>query len=111
VPDYGYGQGPVYLSGQTQWFRGQVALLLASSSYGGPVLVRGRRIDAQGAFPFTEPAGRMSLDAASQPGRWRMALTSLDPNLAPGCYAVQVDGTTFSEVIVFTVQPGLAPPG
>ena len=110
VPDYGYGHGPVYLSGQLQWFPGQVAILLAAPSYGGPALVRGRRLNGQGGFPFAEPTGRLSLGRSGRGGQWRMALTSLDSKVSPGCYAIQVDGTDFSEVIVFLVQAGPAPP-
>jgi hypothetical protein len=111
VPVFGFGSGPVYLSGQERWFAGQVALFLAGPSYDGPALVRGRRLDAPGGFPFTDPGGRTSIGRSSQPGKWRMAFTSLQPNLSPGCYVVQVDGTSFSEVVVFSLQAGPPPPG
>lgn len=110
VPNYGFGPGPVYLSGQLTWYAGQVGLFLISPAYGGAALVRGHRLDGSGGFPFASPSGELALAPASQSGRWRLAQTSLRQSVAPGCYGIQVDGDGLSEVIVFAIQSGPAPP-
>jgi hypothetical protein len=52
------------------------------------------------------------VDAAVPPGTsgWSSWLGRLTAG-APGCYGIQVDGTSFTSVIVFAVQPGPIPPG
>lgn len=41
APDYGSGAGPVYLSGQTDWYSGgQTAVLMVDPAYSGPLTVR-----------------------------------------------------------------------
>lgn len=78
----------------------------------GPAVVRGQQIDGSHALRFN--GGE---DQANYTGDW--AVAPLLPELrqfwadssgdegsyvrlqAPGCYAMQVDGLTFSEVIVF----------
>ena len=76
-----------------------------SPRYQGPVLVRGRQVDGtnrirfgDGAAPRRElriPAGRGLFSHG-----WR-AGGSNERVRAAGCYALQVDGVTFSRVIVF----------
>jgi len=91
---------------------GQRVLWFVAPGYGGPVLVRGRRLDGpdpvrfdRGRVPRIElriPAG----DASFWPPRvmrddgqrYRRSYTRLR---APGCYAFQVDGTSFSYRVVF----------
>jgi hypothetical protein len=107
--------GPVKPLGGTQvtlapfiassW-RGARVTWLASSSYQGPVLIRGRRLGATGAVGFGEghlPYDELQLltPGVATPrgtGREWPSFTRLK---APGCYAYQVDGTSFSEVVVF----------
>jgi hypothetical protein len=80
----------------------------SASSYRGPVLIRGRRIDGPGAIGFGEghvPYDELQLLDSSQgssspPGGGRQWLT-ITRARTMGCYAYQVDGTSFSEVIVF----------
>lgn len=110
VPNYGFGPGPVYLSGQLTWYAGQIALFLISPAYDGAALIRGHRLDGTGTFPFASPNGELTLAAAGQSGHWRLVQSSLLQAVAPGCYGIQVDGDGFSEVIVFAVQAGPAPP-
>lgn len=81
-----------------------------SPRYDGPVLIRGRRIDRSGRVRFggDEATARTSvrtseaalrIPAQSNPG-WRYyPTTTLLPDA--GCYAYQIDGTGFSDVIVF----------
>jgi hypothetical protein len=91
---------------------GQRVLWFVAPRYRGPVLVRGRRLDGpdpvrfdRGRVPQIElriPAGdasfwpvRITRDDGQ---RYRRSYTRLR---APGCYAYQVDGTSFSYRIVF----------
>jgi hypothetical protein len=111
VPDYGFGAGPAYLSGQLAWYPGVVSMLLVSPGYDGPALGRGRRLDQIGGFPFTSSTGRLILPQAHEPKQWRMLGSSLDQSVAPGCYGLQVDGADFSDVIVFQIQSGPVPAG
>jgi hypothetical protein len=88
----------------SQW-SGEKVLWIARRSYRGPVLIRGRQLDGihnvrfgSGLNPSRET--RLRSVGGSSPGGWqnRPSYTRLR---APGCYAWQVDGTTFSRVIVF----------
>jgi len=54
LPGYGFGPGPVFLSGQTQWFSGVYALILVSPAYSGKVVVRGRQLDGTNGMPFPD---------------------------------------------------------
>ncbi len=74
-----------------------------SSGYRGPILIRGRQVGGPGAVGFGEghtPYAELQLlgNAMGAPaGQW----PSFTRVQAAGCYAYQVDGTSFSEVIVF----------
>jgi hypothetical protein len=101
---------------------GQRVLWFVGPGYRGPVLVRGRRLDGRdpvrfdrGRVPGLElrigagDTGRLPLGLARYDGqRYRRSYTRLR---APGCYAVQVDGTSFSYRIVFrgVLGPEAAP--
>jgi hypothetical protein len=91
----------------SSWLAGRVTWT-AAGGYKGPVLIRGRELGGSGAVGFGE--GRTPYDelqlldtghgapAASGGGRAWLSYTRVR---APGCYAYQVDGTSFSSVIVF----------
>jgi hypothetical protein len=85
----------------------------------GPVVVRGRQLDGPGALRFNG-----GIDQEHYTGDWAVApllpalhlLTvpnNVGPGLVvsgsytrvqtPGCYAYQVDGLTFTEVIAFQI--------
>jgi hypothetical protein len=73
------------------------------AGYAGPVLLRAARIDGPGAA-----SARFSYVGSSRDGGHYAELTNADSDLpatttvgGPGCYAYQVDGTTFSKTIVF----------
>ena len=71
-----------------------------SSGYSGPVLIRGREIGGSGAVGFGEghvPYDELQLRTGSGGPPW-MSFTRVRN---PGCYGYQVDGTSFSDVIVF----------
>jgi hypothetical protein len=117
------GRGPVYPVGafpkltfiyppqpNQGWYgsawSGQKVLWIARPNYRGRVLIRGRQqLDGGHELRFgndLDPGREMRLRSVggSSPGGWqnRASYTRLR---APGCYAWQVDGTTFSRVIVF----------
>jgi hypothetical protein len=83
------------------WAGGQVTWTAAG--YSGPVLIRGRELGGPHAVGFGEghvPYDELQLlgPAMGAPrGQW----PSFTRVRGPGCYAYQVDGESFSEVIVF----------
>ncbi len=103
LPGYGFGPGPVFLSGQTEWHSGEYAVILVSPDYSGPVVVRGHQLNG----PNGTPLGDIS-DNAGSPGQWRSWSGMVSG--PPGCYGLQADGAGFSEVIVFDIKWGPPPP-
>lgn len=83
------------------WDGGRVTW--TASGYSGPVLIRGRELGGPHAVGFGEghvPYDELQLlgrAMGSPPGQWQ----SFTRVRGPGCYAYQVDGTSFSKVIVF----------
>jgi len=125
----GLGRGPVYpISSSTLGVEfpppattefvtggwgGQRVLWFVGPAYRGPVLIRGRRLDGSDPVRFEhgdnppaaelrigeEDLGRWPVGTTTAAGqRYRRSYTRLR---APGCYAYQVDGTSFSYTIVF----------
>jgi hypothetical protein len=111
------GKGPVYAAQPTPfaitsfvnsaWEGGRVTWV-AAATYTGPLLIRGGQVGGAGTVGFGEghvPVDELQLLTASTtssgepPGvrEW----PSFTRMRSPGCYAYQVDGTDFSEVIVF----------
>jgi hypothetical protein len=94
--------------GSSEW-AGQKVLWFVHPSYGGPVLVRGRRLDGEQLVRFERGdvppdelrvrRGETVLWNGRRAGsRGRPSYTRLQ---APGCYAYQIDGTGFSRIVVF----------
>lgn len=84
--------GSAWDGGRVNW--------LASSSYRGPILIRGRQVGGSGAVGFGEghvPYDELQLQTGSAGPPWQ----SFTRVQSPGCYFYQVDGTSFSETIVF----------
>ncbi|TMM21872.1 MAG: hypothetical protein E6F95_09800 [Actinobacteria bacterium] len=87
---------------------GSKVLWIGDPSYAGPVLIRGAQLDGRHLVGFSVGDGSTAYNNLQfPPGRapegndgWREwpSETRLQ---ASGCYAYQVDGTSFSEVIVF----------
>ena len=112
------GGGPVQALGGTRlaiqsfigsaWSGARVTWT-AARSYTGPVLIRGRRLGGSGAVGFGEghvPYDELQLLASGQGapsgnGRAWLTITRVKGD---GCYAYQVDGTSFSDVIVFQAR-------
>ena len=75
-------------------------------SYDGPVLVRGWQIDGPHKLRFDDRADELRIEAGddASPGGWRDWPSAIRLR-APGCYAYQVDGLGFSQVVVFEAIP------
>ncbi len=94
----------------SRWLAAQVTWH-AAPGYHGPILIRGRRLGGAGAVGFGEghePYDELQLmnsgrgeATTSGGGRAWLSLTRVRRS---GCYAYQVDGTSFSRVIVFAVR-------
>jgi hypothetical protein len=97
--------GSVWSGAKVLWF--------VSPTYRGPVLIRGHRLDGSSVVRFDAgivPASELRIPTGSSivgnPGvrdfgqRYRPSYTRIR---APGCYAYQIDGTTFSRVVIFRV--------
>ncbi|HEY2598707.1 MAG TPA: hypothetical protein VGJ79_09530 [Candidatus Dormibacteraeota bacterium] len=137
MQSYGFGSGPVYLSGQSDWYAGgQAAFIRVDSSYRGAVTIRASQFGGDGAstialadqnFPEAAvdkerqhgfqvvsatrlPGGGLTLAADGSPSASREWFGLLSTS-GPGCFAINADGDNFSEVIVIWVNPGAPPPG
>jgi hypothetical protein len=120
----GIGPGPVYpapfdpihgspinsFAVPASWEGGKEAIVMLPS-YRGPVLIRGGELGAQGAaitFASNEIPGAPRLPnkgeklriPAPRAGSLTHTFFFLDP---PGCFAYQIDGTTFSITVLFEV--------
>jgi hypothetical protein len=125
----GIGPGPVYpglgaTSGllnavkDTQFggpWQGQKVFWYIAPSYRGRVLIRGKRLDGPGWLGFNGtrvPKDELRIEPyttvswSGQPAHSRGIPTAVRA-LSSGCYAAQIDGKTFSKVVVFTID--LAP--
>ena len=126
-----YGAGPAYvtvgesngvlhydpspsLDNGSPWGLSQIHWAVAPA-YSGPLLIRGSQIDGAHTVGFnggegfsasnptgTEPVQNELRLQVTQPGgnQWYLAVSYVRVQ-APGCYAYQFDGTSFSEVVVF----------
>jgi hypothetical protein len=108
-------QGP----GSATW-GGQFTMFVIAPHYHGPVLARGHQLDGSHALLFN--GGLDQLNGFDQSTPTLLSQLRLDgdpaygapwPNFpallrmqAPGCYGIQLDGDTFSEVMVFRVVFG-----
>jgi hypothetical protein len=114
-PGLGSSSGLIYATRDTQygsvWF-GEKVFWYVLPSYKGPVLIRGARLDGPQRMGFngtTTPNTELRIDTfdsvhwSGQPHGSR-GIASGVRVLAPGCYGIQVDGTSFSRVVVVTVD-------
>jgi hypothetical protein len=114
-PALGASNGPLWATRDDQyggpWF-GEKVFWYVLPSYRGPVLIRGRQIDGGGVVRFN--AGRLPARELHVPAEESVSWQGQPPHSrgvpsgvrvrAPGCYAFQVDGTSFSRVVVFTAD-------
>lgn len=117
------GNGPVYPVGlgsdgvlrtvddHGMWL--QKVLWVATDAYHGPILIRGLGLSGSGAVAFAVGGSafgdqlrldRSTTSSAGELPGWR-EWPSYTAVPRPGCYAYQVDGTTFSTSIVFEAVP------
>lgn len=122
----GLGAGPVYpvigtrsavlnTTKDTQYgsqWQGQKVFWYVAPTYRGRVLIRGARLNGPGRLGFNGariPNGELRIepfDTVSWSGQPRHSrgIPSAVRALSSGCYGVQVDGTTFSNVLVLQVD-------
>lgn len=131
VPDFPRvgGAGPIYVSGwdadglhalrgrspATDGWYYVKQLWIAIPDYRDPALVRGRRLDGAGELRFADSFGpgvvtpemarRLGEPHGTGPTGGMRIWGGYTLLATPGCYAYQVDGTSFSEVVVFEVVP------
>ena len=103
---FNYPPLPTQIWHGSKW-GGQKVLWIARPSYRGRVLIRGRQLDGghgirfgRGLQPTRDDALCAAIRGADGESDWynQPSFTRLN---APGCYAWQVDGASFSHVIVF----------
>jgi hypothetical protein len=107
TPDVQYG-GP-WAGAKVFWY--------VRPSYRGPALIRGRRLDGPQWLGFNGrrlPRRELHIERGvtvsweGQPPGSRGIPSGVRVR-APGCYGVQIDGKTFSRVVVFTVELSESP--
>jgi hypothetical protein len=115
-PGLGGSRGVLYATPDTQyggpWAGGKV-FWYVRRTYRGRVLIRGRRLDDSQPLGFNGdklPATRElriepwdTVSWKGQPSRSRGIASTLRMR-SSGCYGVQIDGATFSRVVVFAVE-------
>jgi hypothetical protein len=90
----------------TPW-TGNKVLWIVGPQYRGPILVRGRQLDAAFWVGFDRGVGirpYAELHLRGDGRGWR-DYPSYTRVRGAGCFAYQIDGTTFSRVIVFRAAP------
>ena len=126
APEFGLalGGGPVYPVGFDQagtydytgaieeggWYLLKV-LWVGSPAFKGPALVRGHQADGPNELRFEQGANppaelKLHTDAGNPTGSGWANWPNYTRLRAPGCYAYQVDGVGFSNVIVFRAVAG-----
>jgi hypothetical protein len=115
-----YTHAGAFAGGGGDW-GGQVVLWAINLDFGGPVLVRGRQLDGHNELRFNggldEPEA-IGNPALAPPILYLRLLPSNNGDglpwgtvlaytrvRAPGCYAYQVDGRSFSYIIIFQAVP------
>jgi hypothetical protein len=102
TPDVLYG-GP-WAGGKVFWY--------VRPSYRGRALIRGHRLDGSQSLGFNggrRPVRELRIERGitvsweGQPSGSRGIPSSVRAR-SPGCYGVQIDGTTFSRVVVFSLE-------
>jgi hypothetical protein len=101
--DFFYPPGPTQEFYGSDW-SGQKVLWWVTAAYRGPVLIRGRQLDGPNLLRFDRGEPRPPAEIRIAPGRGLRARGSYTRLRAAGCYGYQIDGTTFSRVIVFEAR-------
>jgi hypothetical protein len=94
----------------SQGWRGQKTPWLVPINYDGPVLVRGAQVGGVNPMRFAQGYGqhltelRYASGKSNGGGAGHRFLASASLFRAAGCYAFQIDGTSFSRVVVMRVR-------
>jgi len=121
-PDFGIalGPGPAYPipfadatlhydSGRVEGgWRYVKVLWIVAPGYRGPLLIRGRQLDGTNWLGFeygARPFADLQIPPVPADFRGWRDTPSYTRLRGPGCYGYQIDGTTFSRVIVFSAEP------
>jgi hypothetical protein len=96
------------------WHGGKHAFFTLPN-YHGPVLVRSGQLDGSGVVTFASNEIRGAPNPTTPKPELRLPVRG--PKVAhtfcfltpPGCFAYQIDGTTFSKVVVFKVSLSSSP--
>ncbi len=115
LSSFGFGAGPVYLSGQNSWYAsGEEAEFLIDPADTGAVHITGQPTASGASAPvFTGPEANGSVidvPSGSDAPFWRywdgqMSFTQ------PGCYVLNVQTAAANEAVTIYVHAGSAPPG
>ena len=103
IMQFSYPPDPLGPFAGSLW-SGAKVLWFVAPRYRGPVLIRGGKVDQPERLRFNRgkvPPKEMRIPRVVAGQRSRPSYTRLR---APGCYAYQIDGTTFSRVIVFEAE-------
>lgn len=99
----------VHIAWGTGWSAAKTPIVM-KKAFRQPLLLRGARIDAPGELGFTGNVGRRPIAAMQFPATgYKIPLGSYKAHslniwaTAPGCYALQIDGTSFTTVVTFRV--------
>jgi len=116
-PNFGSSAGLEFywppLPAQSDWYgsgwSGDKVLWWVAGTYTGPVLIRGHRIDGPQFVRFdvgSPPPLELRIRAGKGSSFWKGARDrpSYTRVRAAGCYAYQIDGTSFSRVIIFKAR-------
>ena len=108
-----YPPAPNTVFAGSEW-GGAKVLWVSDPAYEGPILIRGRQLDGpnelllqQAGRPMEPALAIRSGEADNWTGGWRN-FPSYTRLRAPGCYAYQVDGDGFADVITFKAVVGKA---
>jgi hypothetical protein len=85
----------------SKWSGQKVLWVFDRQAYAGPILIRGRQLDGLEVLRFdlaNAPVQKIFVraDQTDRPSMTRVR--------APGCYAYQIDGASFSDVLVFEAK-------
>ena len=117
LPTYGFGSGPVYLTGQDMqgragWYAsGQEAVFVVDPSYTEGILVSGQQIGGSGTAIFDSSNTTIAIKQQPKQSYWRYWEGRLSFT-TPGCYEIDFkSGSMLHEHVVVLAAAGTPPPG
>jgi|ERR1700722_1592881 len=115
LSSFGFGAGPVYLSGQNSWYAsGEEAEFLIDPAYSGAVHITAQPTGSGSSAPvFTGPEANGSvidMPSGSDAPNWRYWDGQMSFTQA-GCYVLNVRTASVTEAVTIYVHAGDPPPG